>query len=130
MAEENNRDFKGVWISKEVWLDDRLSALDKVILTEIDSLDGENGCYASNDYIAEFCQCSATKVSKAISKLIEYGYVYVQSFDGRKRVLKSRLTKNASQTCKKDKAEWQNVRDNNINNNINKTTAKKNNDRI
>lgn len=117
MAEENNRDFKGVWISKEVWLDDRLSALDKVILTEIDSLDGENGCYASNDYIADFCQCSATKVSKAISKLIEYGYVYVQSFDGRKRVLKSRLTKNASQPCKKDKAEMQNVQDNNINNN-------------
>lgn len=40
------RDFKGVWIPKEVWLDTRLNALDKVILTEIDSLDnGERGCY-------------------------------------------------------------------------------------
>ena len=26
----DNRDFKGVWIPKEVWLDTRLNALDKV----------------------------------------------------------------------------------------------------
>ena len=52
-----NRDFKGVWIPKEVWLDTRLNALDKVILMEIDSLDqGEKGCYASNEHLAEFCQ--------------------------------------------------------------------------
>ena len=68
---DNERDFKGVWIPKTVWLDERLNALDKVILTEIDSLDcGERGCYASNQHIADFCQCSESKVSKAISKLI------------------------------------------------------------
>ena len=33
------RDFKGVWIPKEVWLDERLSMLDKGIFAEIDSLD-------------------------------------------------------------------------------------------
>mgnify|MGYP003553470699 FL=1 len=64
----DNRDFKGVWIPKEVWLDTRLNALDKVILMEIDSLDqGEKGCYASNEHLATFCQCSKTKVSTAIS---------------------------------------------------------------
>lgn len=90
---DNERDFKGVWIPKTVWLDTRLNALEKVILTEIDSLDStERGCWASNKHIADFCQCSETKVSTAISKLIEYGYLYVQKFDGRQRELKSRLS--------------------------------------
>ena len=97
----DNRDFKGVWIPKEVWLDTRLNALDKVILIEIDSLDqGENGCYASNEHLATFCQCSKTKVSTAISKLIECGYVYIQNFDGRKRELKSRLSNSERQIFK------------------------------
>ena len=92
--------------------------LEKGILVEIDSLDNEEtGCFASNQYLAKFCQCSETKVSKAISKLIELGYLYVKSFDGRQRVLKSKLTQNANQPCKKDKADLQNSQDNNILNN-------------
>ena len=116
MADEI-RDFKGVWITKEVWLDTRLNALDKIILTEIDSLDqGDRGCFASNKYIADFCQCSETKVSKSISLLIKLGYVYVQSFDGRQRELKSRLSNNAIQPCKKDKADKQKMQESNIDN--------------
>ena len=38
----NNRDFKGVWIPKEIWLRKDLNALDKMIFAEIDSLDNEN----------------------------------------------------------------------------------------
>ena len=87
-----DRDFKGVWISADVWLDTRLNALDKIILAEIDSLDIRGrGCYASNKYIAEFCQCSESKVSRAITKLIDAGYISQRDFDGRQRVLKSRL---------------------------------------
>ena len=78
------RDFKGVWIPKAIWLDNRLNALDKVILTEIDSLDqGESGCYASNKYIAEFCQCSERKVSDAITKLTKLGYIKLTSFESK-----------------------------------------------
>ena len=48
--ENNERDFKGVWIPKEVWLDTRLSMIEKGILVEIDSLDfSESGCFASNE---------------------------------------------------------------------------------
>lgn len=84
------RDFKGVWIPKEIWLDDRLNALEKIILAEIDSLDsGDQHCFKSNDALAEFCQCSPRKVSDAISKLIRLGYVVVHSFDGRTRRLRS-----------------------------------------
>lgn len=122
-----NRDFKGVWIPKEVWLDDRLNALEKVILTEIDSLDqGEKGCYASNEHLAKFCQCSERKVSEAISKLIKCGYVYVQNFDGRKRELRSRLAESARQTSKNCEADSQNLRQSNTySNTFNNTVNKK-----
>ena len=121
------RDFKGVWIPREIWLDNRLNALDKVILTEIDSLDQtERGCYASNKHIAEFCQCSETKVSTAISKLIKLGYLYIKSFDGRQRELKSRLSNFERQDFKIEKADLQKLKESNTENNIvNNTVSKK-----
>lgn len=95
-----SRDLKGVWIPKEVYLDKRLTALDKIILIEIDSLDNgdEKGCFASNEYLAEFCQCSISKVTKSISKLKELGYIRVIGTDGRKRFIRSCIIKNNLQT--------------------------------
>jgi len=123
---ENERDFKGVWIPKEVWLDTRLNALEKVILTEIDSLDmSDKGCFASNKHIAEFCQCSETKVSTAISKLIDYGYIYVKSFDGRQRVLKSRLSNFERQNFKKGEADFKDLKQSNTYNNTSIKTDRK-----
>lgn len=116
--DELKREFRGVWIAREIWLDKRLNALDKVILAEIDSLDNdETGCFASNDYLAEFCQCSKTTVSTAIRKLIDYGYIYVAKFDGRTRILKSRLSKIERQDFENCKAGLQNSQENNITNN-------------
>lgn len=127
---ENERDFKGVWIPKAVWLDTRLSALDKVILTEIDSLDQtEKGCFASNQHIAEFCQCSESKVSKSISLLIKLGYLYVQSFDGRKRELKSRLSENSILPCKNYEADKEKMQESNTSSNTSNNTANKKKER-
>lgn len=122
---EINRDFKGIWIPKEIWLDKRLNALDKIILAEIDSLDNdENGCFASNKYIAEFCGCSETKVSTAISKLIDFGYLSAVSFDGRQRKLKSCLSNFERQGFRNCKAAFQNLKDINIDNNIDNISSK------
>ena len=82
------RDFKGVWIPKHIWLNDNLTITEKAIFAEIDSLDGPNHCYATNEYLSEFCQVSVPTISRAISKLISYGFLEIVSFDGRKRVLK------------------------------------------
>ena len=38
----NNRDFKGVWIPKEIWLNPDLTLVEKCLLVEIDSLDNEH----------------------------------------------------------------------------------------
>lgn len=122
----DERDFKGVWIPKVVWLDNRLSALDKVILAEIDSLDqGERGCYASNKHIADFCQCSEAKVTKSVSHLIKFGYLYVQKFDGRQRELRSRLSKFTALPSKKDEADSQKLRQSNTYNNTPNNTSSK-----
>lgn len=119
------RDFKGIWIPAHVWLDERLNALEKVILAEIDSLDGEHGCWASNDYISQFCQCSASKVSKAVSKLIELGYIRVESFNGRSRVLRSSLAKNDRQTSRFYEADEQSLLQSNIKNKIENKSEKR-----
>ena len=113
------RDFKGIWIPAEVWLDERLNPLEKVILMEIDSLDcGDKGCYASNEYIAGFCQCSESKVAHAVTRLVELGYVSRKSFEGRQRILKSRHAKFARQNSKVCKADVQNLQESNIDSNI------------
>lgn len=106
---DDKREFKGVWFPAEVWLDERLTALEKIILMEIDSLDKEDGCFASNEYLAKFCQCSQSKVSSAISKLKKLGYIRVKSFDGRKRFLKSCMSFSVGQTTKKEKSAYQNL---------------------
>ena len=113
------RDFKGIWIPAEVWLDERLNPLEKVILMEIDSLDcGDKGCYASNEYIAGFCQCSESKVAHAVTRLVELGYVSRKSFDGRQRILQSSLAKFARQNSKVCKSDVQNLQESNIDSNI------------
>lgn len=121
------RDFKGVWIPKEIWLDTRLGALDKIIYTEIASLDCEDhGCYASNEYLADFCQCSERKITECISKLKDLAYIYVEAFDGRHRSLRINtdlksdeqacIEKNVSLPRKKCYSDSQNLRGANINN--------------
>lgn len=118
------RSFKGVWIPSEVYLDGRLNALEKIILAEIDSLDvGEKGCFATNQYIASFCQCSERKVTEAISKLIRFGYIRQENFNGRSRILRSCLANSARQDSKKCEAE-ENIHYNKINIDINNSYKK------
>ena len=64
------RDFKGVWIPKDIWLSRNLSLQEKAFLVEIDSLDNdEKGCFAGNKYFAEFFDLSEKRCSEVISSL-------------------------------------------------------------
>ena len=127
MTDDLTRDFKGVWIPKEIWLDERLNTIDKIILIEIDSLDStEEGCFASNKYLADFCQCTETTISTSINKLIKLEYLKLLKFDGRKRYLKSSLKKIERQTLKNLKADFKKFKDINIDNNINNNDIKYN----
>lgn len=119
------RAFRGIWMPSEIWLDERLTALDKTILMEIDSLDNDGGCTATNEYLAAFCLCSVTKVSTSISKLIKCGFIEIAGFNGRTRILKSRLSNFERQTFKNCKADFQILKgDNNVENTILDTKKK------
>lgn len=74
----NNRDFKGIWIPKNIWLSTELSALEKVLLAEIDSLDAGEGCIATNQYFAGFLGVSKSWVSKLISGLEKKKYITLE----------------------------------------------------
>lgn len=122
------RGFKGIWIPREIWEDTNLNMLEKGILMEIDSLDSsDSGCYATNDYLANFCQCSGSKVSSAISKLIKLGYIECVSFDGRRRQLKSCIAFSKRQPTKNYKAAEQNLGQRNIDRNIARNSVDCNN---
>lgn len=83
-----SRQFKGVWIPADVWLDHSLSITEKVMMVEIGSLqDPVRGCYASNSHFAEFFGLSNSRVSEIISGLADRGLVRVELIrDGRKVV--------------------------------------------
>lgn len=77
MSEEKLvREFKGVWIPKEIWLNEKLSLQERVLLAEIDSFETKNGCFASNAYLGQIIRLSPSRVSTIISKLVKLGYVY------------------------------------------------------
>ena len=89
------RKFKGIWIPNYVWLSKDLTLQEKVFLVEIDSLDNNGGCYASNAYFGKFFGLSTTRVSLVIKSLIEKGYLIsnINQEEGNKRLLKTSLTK-------------------------------------
>lgn len=91
IADKFDRDFKGIWIPAEIWLNDNLSFMEVILLAEIDSLANQDGCFASNDYFAKFLGVSEVYVSKAISNLTKKGLVKQVAFNGRSRVLKTTL---------------------------------------
>ncbi|MDE5977308.1 MAG: DnaD domain protein [Turicibacter sp.] len=70
-----HREFKGIWIPREIWLNDELGWIDKLMLTEIDSLDNEQGCYATNDYFAKFFKLSKRRVIDIINNLENQGFI-------------------------------------------------------
>tara|TARA_R110000823_G_scaffold4464_8_gene17319 strand:+ start:1352 stop:2497 length:1146 start_codon:yes stop_codon:yes gene_type:complete len=117
-----NRKFLGIWIPKEIYLNNNLSWTDKILVIEILSLDNERGCFASNDYFAEFLGVTKTTISTSISKLKELGFIEQISFDGRTRILKAVYKKIDNPHTRKLKGRIQeNLKHNNT---VNKTTNK------
>lgn len=73
-----HRDFKGIWIPKEIWLSKDLTIMEKLFLVEIESLDNENGCFASNAHFAEMFEISKGRCTQIIKSLESKGYVKIQ----------------------------------------------------
>lgn len=72
------RDFKGVWIPKEIWINKDISASEKLIFVEIHSLDNEFGCVAKNVHFAEMFGLAERTVQHIIKRLKEKGLISVE----------------------------------------------------
>lgn len=130
------RAFKGIWIPKEIWLDENLNWVEKILLVEIISLDNEQGCWASNAYFADFFKLSKNRISVLINSLKEKGYITIElqykkgTKQIEKRIIRNKYTYMRKQiggiTENKHTPICENAKDNNtvINNTINNTTQK------
>jgi hypothetical protein len=87
--ERHERDFKGVWIPREIWLSDQLSTMEKVLFVEINSLDNERGCFASNAYFAEFFQVSNRQIIRYLASLKTHGFITVTVSNKNERTIRT-----------------------------------------
>lgn len=94
------RDFKGIWIPREIWLHTELSWLEKMLWAEIDSLDcAESGCTASNEYFETFFGLTERSVQLSLARLKRLGLIAQTHFDGRRRTLRSSLKSTYEKFC-------------------------------
>lgn len=87
--ESNRRDFKGVWIPKEIWLSPELVLMEKVLFAEIQSLDNERGCYAFNRHFADFFGMSDRQIRRHLASLKEKGFITITILDDTDRVMRA-----------------------------------------
>ena len=70
------REFRGVWIDREIWLNDDLTLQEKCTFAEIYSLSSlEKGCIASNEHFAKFLGVSKDRAKRVVSSLVDKGYI-------------------------------------------------------
>ena len=72
-----NRDFKGVWIYKNLYLSREYTPNEKFLLLEIYSLSKGKSkqCYANNRHFADFIGVKENTIQKAILKLEKNGHI-------------------------------------------------------
>jgi len=80
---DEKRGFKGVWICAAIFLDERLTPAEKILLAEIDSLTTDDrGCYASNAHFAKRLGVTASRANHIVARLTREGYIVRVCCDG------------------------------------------------
>lgn len=80
------RDFKGVFIPKDIWFDTSLTPTEMKLLAEVNSLDKGDGAYASNAHYADIVGRSARQIQNLLKELQERGLITSEG-DGKSRRL-------------------------------------------
>lgn len=88
----NNREFKGIWIPKEIWLSKELNLTEKAFFAEINSLNNIDGCFANNNHFSNFSNLSKNRCSEIIQKLSDKKFIIIKYIDNdgynKKRVIR------------------------------------------
>ena len=67
---------RGIWISSQVLSDPKLRHIDKLILSYVQGFSGDEGCFASNQAIAELLGVQhPNSIQNRISYLVKSGYL-------------------------------------------------------
>lgn len=70
------KDFKGVWIPREIWCLSDLNISEKIVLSVANTLsEQDDGCLANNEYFAKLLNLSKGRISKIINLLVKKGYL-------------------------------------------------------
>ncbi len=94
---EEKRAFKGVWICAAIFLDEKLTPAEKILLAEIDSLTADDhGCYASNAHFAKRLGVTESRANHIVARLTREGRIVRVYCDGRisQRVVAPELSSN------------------------------------
>lgn len=87
-GEKMEKEFKGLWVSREVLENENLSPFDKLILAEIERISDNNGCVAPNVHFSEIFGMLNSRSSQAIKNLEKKGVIKIEYFtapNGRQR---------------------------------------------
>lgn len=100
-----SRKFTGVWIPREIYLREDISALEKMLWAEIHSLESEEygGCYASEKYLCKFLGVERRQFYRYLKNLKDLGLIEDVHFNGRLKIRKAILP----QPVKKGKSQQQ-----------------------
>ena len=79
---EPKRQFTGVWLPRELLLDERLTAVDKILYAEIASF-GEKGCWKKSEELQQLCGVGRDGLQAACKRLREAGYIIERRMYGR-----------------------------------------------
>lgn len=69
------KEFKGVWIPYEIFIDKKLTDKEKFVYSMIMFLSKENECTMSNAYIGNLLNICNVQVSRIINSLKKKGYI-------------------------------------------------------
>jgi len=85
--------FKGVWIPDfvmEMLMDGEITSTDLVLLSMIFAMSkGDEGCYASREYLAEKLGMSVSHVKNSIARYRKMGLIVNLEFDGRRQKIRT-----------------------------------------
>lgn len=92
MKENQKRQFKGIWIPAKLWLTKELTILEKIFLVEIDSLNNKEGCWASNQYFADFFAITKQRCSQIIKSIEKKGFIKI-TYERKGKEISKRIIK-------------------------------------
>ena len=90
-----NIELDGVWIPREILLNEELNDKEKIVLSIVLCLSSELGyCFAGNRYLSNVLGVTINRVSKIISSLKDKGFIEVNiNYDDEKKYIRSRELK-------------------------------------